>query len=123
MKDAKPIPASVDEYIAQFSPEVQAMLNNIRAIIQAAVPEATERICYGMPTFYLHRNLVHFAAYKTHIGFYPGPDTIEAFAKELTAFKLSKGTVRFRLAPALPYDLITRMTAYTVEHNTKPSKG
>ena len=87
--------SNIDEYIAMFPPDVQATLRRLREVIKGAAPGAEEAIRYGMPTFRLNGNLVHFAAYKTHIGFYPTPSGIEAFQKELSKYEVSKGTVRF----------------------------
>ena len=81
----------ITDYILQFPPEVQAKLNQMRDAILEIAPDATEKIAYGIPTFYLKGNMVHFAAYQNHIGFYPGADGIAAFTDELSRFKLSKG--------------------------------
>ncbi len=105
-------PAPITDYILQFPPEVQQKLNQMRDAILEIVPEATEKISYGMPTFYLNGNLVHFAAYKSHIGFYPAPDGIAAFAKEFGAYKFSKGAVQFPLDQPLPLELVKRITAF-----------
>jgi uncharacterized protein YdhG (YjbR/CyaY superfamily) len=108
-----------DEYIADFSPEVQTILNTLRAVIQEAAPDAEEKISYQMPTFALHGNLVHFAAYKNHIGFYPAPSGIEAFKDELSVYKGAKGSVQFPIDKPLPYELISRIVKYRVAENTK----
>ena len=108
---------SIDEYIATFPPEIQQKLEAIRATIKAAAPEAVEKISYQMPTFYLHGNLVHFAAFKQHIGFYPTPSGIEAFQDELSAYKGAKGSVQFPLDQPLPLDLVRRMIEYRVAEN------
>lgn len=108
-----PIPA----YILRFPPGVQEKLNQMHAAILAAAPEATEKIAYGIPTFYLNGNLVHFAGYRRHIGFYPGADGIAAFIDELGAYKTSKGTVQFPLDQPLPLELIKRITAYRKAQN------
>ena len=105
-------PTPITDYILQFLPEVQQKLNQMRAAILEIVPEATEKISYGMPTFYLNGNLVHFAAYKSHIGFYPAPDGIAAFANEFGAYKFSKGAVQFPLDQPLPLELVKRITAF-----------
>ena len=86
---------SIDEYISQFPPEVQDKLNTIRKVIKETAPDATEKISYQMPTFVLHGNLIHFAAYKNHIGIYPTPIGIEAFKEELSQYKGAKGSVQF----------------------------
>lgn len=102
----------ITAYILQFPPEMQEKLNSLRAAILEIAPEATEKISYGIPTFYLNGNLVHFAGYKSHIGFYPGSEGIAVFADELSQYKLSKGTVQFPLDQPLPLDLVKRITAY-----------
>lgn len=110
-------PASIDEYIAGFSEEIQEKLQLIRKTISEAAPEAEEAISYQMPTFKLKGNLVHFAAYKNHIGFYPAPRGIEAFKEELSAYKGAKGTVQFPLNEPLPYDLIGRIVKFRAAEN------
>ncbi len=111
-------PRTIDEYLAAAPAEARSALDELRALIRSAAPDAAEKISYGIPTFYLNGNLVHFAGYKTHIGFYPGPPGIEAFAGELSAYKLSKGTVQFPLGKPLPIDLIRRIVEYRVAQNT-----
>jgi uncharacterized protein YdhG (YjbR/CyaY superfamily) len=110
---------SIDEYIALFPVELKARLIRLREVIHDAAPAATEKISYGMPTFYLHGNLVHFAAYPKHIGFYPAPSGIEAFKPELARYKWAKGSVQFPLDQDLPFDLISRITRFRVEENTR----
>jgi uncharacterized protein YdhG (YjbR/CyaY superfamily) len=111
---------TISEYIAAFPKDVQKILEQIRSVIQIAAPEAEETINYGIPTFKLKGNLVHFAAFKKHIGFYPTPSGIEAFRIELAAYEVSKGTVRFPLDKPVPYDLIKRITVFRVaEVNAK----
>jgi uncharacterized protein YdhG (YjbR/CyaY superfamily) len=105
---------NMTDYIATFPKDVQIILEEIRKIIKIAAPEAEETINYGIPTFKLKGNLVHFAAFKKHIGFYPTPSGIEAFKDELADYELSKGTVKFPLDNPIPYDLIKRITAYRV---------
>lgn len=109
---------SIDEYILQFSPHVQAMLNKLKNVIKEAAPEAQEKISWKMPTFVLGGNLVHFAAFKNHIGFYPGPTGIEAFKSELSAYKGAKGSVQFPLDKPLPYELIGAIVKFRVAENT-----
>ena len=109
---------TIDEYIAQFSPGVQEMLQKVRLTIEQAAPEAEETINYGIPTFKLNdKNLVHFAAYKTHIGFYPEPSGMEKFSEELSAYDSSKGSVKFPLTQPIPYDLIRRIVEFRVKEN------
>jgi len=117
------IPKDLDEYIGQFPQNVQNKLQKLRSVINAAAPESTEAISYQMPTFRLNGNLVHFAAYKNHIGFYPGPSAISTFYGELTAYGLSKGTIRFPIDEELPYDLIIRIVKYRMTENlAKPHR-
>ena len=94
---------SIDEYILQFPSEIQQILEKIRRVIKESAPNAVEKISYQMPTFYLHGNLVHFAAFKSHIGFYPDPSGIEAFKEELSKYKGAKGSVQFPIGEPLPY--------------------
>lgn len=113
---------TIDSYIAQFTPEVRDRLYKIRALIHATAPEATERMSYRMPTFYYHGNLVHFAAFAKHIGFYPSPEGIEAFEDELTGYVYSKGAIQFPLNKPVPYELIQKITAFRYAQN-HPKKG
>ena len=108
---------SIDEYIATFPPDIQALLESVRATIKAAAPDATERISYQMPTFWLNGNLVHFAALKNHIGFYPTPSGIEAFQAETSMYKSTKGALQFPLDQPLPLDLIRRIVEFRVAEN------
>ena len=108
---------SFDEYIATFPGEVQLLLEELRATIKAAAPEAKEKISYQIPTFFLRGNLVHFAAYKKHIGFYPSSSGIQAFQKELSIYKGAKGSVQFPLDRPLPLELIARIVKYRVTEN------
>jgi len=109
--------ASIDEYIASFHPETRAILQKLREVIREAAPDATEKISYQMPTFALHGNLVHFAAYPHHIGFYPAPSGIDAFQHELSAYKWSKGAVQFPIDQPLPYGLIGKMVKFRAAEN------
>lgn len=111
----------IDQYISNFPADVQATLGQIRKTIHETVPEASEKISYGIPTFVFHGNLVHFAAYDTHIGFYPGSGPIADFQDKLKAYETSKGTVRFPL-DAVPLDLIKEMTLAAVERNLNKRK-
>lgn len=113
---------TIDEYIAAFPPEIQAILHKIRAIVRAAAPEAQEAISYQMPTFKLHGNLVHFAAYKNHIGFYPVPSGIEHFKAELAPYLGGKGSVRFPLDKPIPYDLIEKVVIFRVKENLEKAE-
>jgi uncharacterized protein YdhG (YjbR/CyaY superfamily) len=109
--------ATIDEYIAQFPEDVQQTLNQVREVIGQAAPQATERISYGMPCFYLNGNLVYFAAGKNYIGFYPTGEGVEAFKDQFEGYKWSKGAVQFPMNKPIPYDLITRITKFRVEQN------
>jgi uncharacterized protein YdhG (YjbR/CyaY superfamily) len=110
---------TIDEYIADFPLEIQVMLEQIRATIRAAAPDASEAIKYGMPTFVQHGNLVHFAAFKNHIGFYPVPSGIEAFKTELSVYDQSKGTIRFPFGTPVPLELIARIVKFRLEENLR----
>lgn len=110
-------PTPITDYILQFPADVQQKLNALREAILEIVPDATEKIAYGIPTFYVKGNLVHFAAYKSHIGFYPGASGIEVFQSELTQYKLSRGTVQFPLDKPLPMELIQRIVKYRLAEN------
>lgn len=114
---------NIDEYIGQALPEVRELLQEIRKVIHEAAPEATEKISYQMPTFDLHGNLVHFAAFKKHIGFYPAPRGIEAFKDELSVYKGAKGSVQFPLNQPMPYDLIGRIVKFRAAENMEKAKG
>jgi uncharacterized protein YdhG (YjbR/CyaY superfamily) len=106
---------NIDEYIADFPEDIQKKLQQVRKAIRKAAPEAEEAISYAMPTFKLNGNLVHFAGYKNHIGFYPAPQGIEAFQEELSKYKGAKGSVQFPLDQPMPLDLIKRIVEYRVE--------
>ncbi|WP_088014033.1 iron chaperone [Gottfriedia acidiceleris] len=103
---------TIDEYILQFQPDVQETLQALRKVVKEVVPNAVERISYQMPTFALNKNLVHFAAFKNHIGFYPGANGIAAFKQELLAYKGAKGSVQFPINDPLPFDLIKKIVKY-----------
>ena len=111
------MPTPITDYILQFPPDVQQKLNALREAILEIVPDATEKIAYGIPTFYVKGNLVHFAAYKSHIGFYPASSGIDAFREELAPYKLSRGTVQFPLDQPLPMELIRRIVQYRLAEN------
>lgn len=117
MEDAGADYQTVDAYIAAFPEEVQVKLQALREAVRAAAPEAEERISYRMPTFTLHGNLVHFAAFARHIGFYPAPRGIAAFQQELSRYKGAKGSVQFPLDEPLPLELISRIVAFRVAEN------
>lgn len=119
MEKSKAAPGTIDEYIRTFPGDVQEKLRAMRATIHAAAPEAEEKISYQMPTFFLKGNLVHFAAFKNHIGFYPVPTGMMAFKKELSAYETSKGGVRFPLDKPLPLALVARIVKFRVTENLK----
>ena len=119
---AKSIPKTIDAYVAVFPKDVQKILENLRQVIRETAPEAEETIDYGIPTFKLNGNLVHFAAFKNHIGFYPNPSGIEAFKKELSPYKQSKGTVQFPLDKPIPIDLVKKIVEFRVKENMSRKK-
>jgi uncharacterized protein YdhG (YjbR/CyaY superfamily) len=112
------ISSTIDEYKRGFPKDVQLILEKVRQTIRKAAPGAAEAISYQMPTFKLNgKNLVHFAAWKSHIGFYPTPSGTEKFKKELSRYKGAKGSVQFPLDKPIPYDLIKRIVRFRVEEN------
>lgn len=117
MKPKQKPPTTIDEYIADFPKDVQERLQKVRTAIKKAVPRAEEKIAYGIPTFVLNGNLIHFAGYQNHIGLYPGSKPIEEFKDELTKYRLAKGTVQFPLDKPLPVGLIGRITKFCVKRN------
>src|SRR5664279_4315455 len=122
MTSGRPKFEDIDSYIASFPEETQKLLQQLRITISTAAPEATETINYGMPTFTLNGNLVHFAAFKNHIGFYPTPSGIEAFKKELSVYDGAKGSVQFPLSRPIPFDLITRIVKFRVKEKMEKRK-
>ena len=117
MKTDQTAPTTIDGYIAGFPQDVQEILEKVRATIKEAAPDAQEAIKYQMPTFTFKGNLVYFAAFKNHIGFYPIPTGIEQFKKELSVYKQGKGSVQFSLDQPIPYDLIRRIVEFRVQEN------
>jgi len=114
---------TVDEYILQFSPEVQEKLQSLRKVIKESAPDAEEKISWQMPTFALHGNLVHFAAHTKHIGFYPGASGIEVFKHKLSEYKSSKGAVQFPFEKPMPYELISEIVRFRVAENIKEAES
>ena len=112
MKAASARPSNIDDYIASFPRDVQAVLNEIRNTIQKAAPDAEEAIKYRIPTFVLNGNLVHFAAFKKHIGFYPAPSGVEAFKQQLSRYEGAKGSVQFPIDKPMPLKLIERIVKF-----------
>jgi uncharacterized protein YdhG (YjbR/CyaY superfamily) len=123
MRTGPPVPKAIDEYMAGFPDDVQKILKKIRATIKKAAPDAGETIKYQMPTFTLHGNLVHFAAFKKHIGFYPTPTGTQKFRKELSVYEGGKGSVRFPLGTPIPFELIGRMVKFRVKENLASAKA
>lgn len=117
MKTDKTTPKDIDEYIAGFSTDIQAILQKIRETIREAAPAAQEKMSYQMPTFFLDGNLVHFAAFKHHIGFYPTPSGTEKFKKQIARYKAAKGSIQFPLEEPIPYDLISEIVKFRVKEN------
>lgn len=109
---------SVDEYIQEYPLEIQKRLNEIKKLIKELAPDAEEKISYNMPTFFLNGNLVHFAAFKNHIGLYPLPSAIAKFEPELTNFKHAKGSIQFPHDKDLPIQLIRQIILFRIDENT-----
>ncbi|MCE7860756.1 MAG: hypothetical protein DYG86_13340 [Chloroflexi bacterium CFX2] len=116
----------MDEFISKYPPKVQTILQRIRSVIHKSAPGAEEAMSYGIPTFKLNgKNLVHFSAFKEHIGFYPTPSGIAKFKKELSAYEGARGSVKFSLNKPIPYALIEKITQYRVKEvsvQTAPKK-
>lgn len=123
MKEKRTSGDTMDEFIANSPKEAQAALRKMRALVRKAAPGAEETINYGIPTFKLNGNLVHFAGFKSHIGFYPTPAGIEKFKKELSAYETAKGSVKFPLDQPIPYDLIERIVRFRVKENLEKGKA
>ena len=116
-------PKNIDEYIAGFPADVREILEKIRMTIGRAAPDAEEKISYRMPAFTLRGNLVHFAAYKNHIGLYPAPTGTEEFNKELSVYRAAKNSVRFPLDRPIPFDLISKIVKIRVKENLKRAEA
>jgi uncharacterized protein YdhG (YjbR/CyaY superfamily) len=113
---------TLDEYIGSFPKNVRDILAELRRVIRESAPEAEEAMAYGIPTFRLKGNLVHFAAFKNHVGFYPTPSAIEAFKKELSQYKQAKGSVQFPLDTPIPFELVKRIVKFRVKENESKKK-
>lgn len=113
---------TIDEYIRTFPEDVQNILKKMRKTIQEAAPEAKEAISYQIPTFQLNGNLVHFAAFKNHIGFYPTSSGIEAFNDALSPYKRSKGSVQFPIDKPVPYDVVKKIVVFRVQENLRKKR-
>jgi uncharacterized protein YdhG (YjbR/CyaY superfamily) len=114
---------NIDEYIVAFPKETQKLLEQVRATIKKAAPEAEEAIKYAIPTFVYNGNLVHFAGYENHIGFYPAPTGMEAFKKDLSVYKTGKGSVQFPIDKPMPLGLITKIVKFRIEQNKEKIKA
>src|SRR5271168_3096215 len=112
----------IDSYIKSFPPKIQKELKAIRRTVKMVAPRAVEKISYGIPTFHLHRALVHFAAFRTHISFFPTSSGVEAFKKELKKYETSRGTIRFTLDVPVPLALIKKITKFRVQEETQKAK-
>ncbi len=112
-------PSTIDEYIAAQAEDVQPLLQRIRQTIRAAAPGATEKISWQMPTFWQGENLIHFAAFKKHIGLYPGGEATSEFAERLAGYKTSKGAIQLSLGKPIDYELITDIVRWRIEQQTK----
>jgi uncharacterized protein YdhG (YjbR/CyaY superfamily) len=123
MKTSQTAPKNIDEYIAGFPQDVQAILEKIRTTIRKAAPRAEETINYRMPTFTLKGNLVHFAAFKKHIGFYPTSTGIEKFKTELSGYKGAKGSVQFPFDQPIPYGLLSKIVKFRVKENLERAEA
>ena len=123
MRANQTAPKDIDEYIAGFPNDVQEILEKIRKTIRKAAPDAQETIKYQMPTFTLNGNLVHFAAFKKHIGFYPVPRGIETFKDELSVYEGEKATARFPLDKPIPFDLISKIVKFRVKKNLEGAEA
>ena len=111
--------STIDQYIREFPEEIQRLLSQMRSTIQLAAPHAVEKISYQMPTFYFKGNLVYFAAFKNHIGFFPTSSGVIAFEDELGEYKHSKGAIQFPLDKPLPLKLVTKIVKFRVKENSK----
>ncbi len=122
MKEENTTIGLIDQYISGCPVELQERLQTLRTVIKETAPEAEEKISYGMPTFALHGNLVHFAAFKNHIGFYPAPSGIENFQEELSKYKSSKGAIQFPLDEPIPYELVREIVKFRVAENIQKAQ-
>ena len=123
MKEDKAAYGSIDEYISAFPPEIQDTLQTMRQVIQESAPKAKEKISYQMPTFELYGNLVHFAVFKKHIGFYPASDGVEEFQEELKEYRTSKGAIQFPFDKPVPYELIRRIVKFRAARNVEKAES
>jgi len=118
MASTKPKTSSIDKYISQFPKEIQRVLEKLRQTIKKSAPKSEETMSYGIPTFDMNgKHLVHFAAFKKHIGFYPTPSGISKFQKEMSDYETAKGSVKFPLDKPIPFDLVKEIVKFRVEEN------
>jgi uncharacterized protein YdhG (YjbR/CyaY superfamily) len=113
---------TIDEYIETFDPKIQKILNKMRSLIKTIAPKATEKISYGIPTFYLNGNLVHFAAFKDHYSFFPSPSGIDEFEEELAPYRSGKGTLQFSFNKPVPWKIIKKVVQFRVKENLNKTK-
>jgi uncharacterized protein YdhG (YjbR/CyaY superfamily) len=123
MKAESAVPKDIDDYIAGFPAEVRELLEQMRAAIKKAAPQAEEKISYRMPAFFLNGNLIYFAAFKNHIGLYPGAGAVESFKQELSVYRGAKGSVQLPLDKPIPSDLIERIVKFRIEENRKRAEA
>jgi uncharacterized protein YdhG (YjbR/CyaY superfamily) len=114
---------TIDEYIETFESKIRKTLNEIRTFIKNEVPEATEKISYGIPTFFLNGNLIHFAAFKDHYSFFPSSSGIDVLEKELAPYRTGKGTLSFSLDQPIPWEVIQKVVQFRVKENLNKSKN
>jgi Uncharacterized conserved protein len=119
MKAESTVAKTIDEYVEAQPKDLQRILSELRSTIRKAAPDATEKISYRMPTYYYNGNLVHFAAYERHIGFYPTPSGVVEFQDELKKYHTSKGAIQFPIDEPLPLELVTRIVKFRVAENAK----
>lgn len=117
MVETKKIYHTVDDYVASFPESIQKLMQTYRSIIKEVLPEASERISWGMPTFYYYGNVIHFAGHKSHMGIYPGADAVAHFQEELRDYKTSKGSIQVPYGQEIPVSLIQKMTCYSAQQN------
>jgi len=123
VKTDEATPQDIDEYIASFPKDIQEILEKVRTTIRQAAPDAEETIKYQIPTFTLKGNLVHFGAFKKHIGFYPTPTGTEEFKNELSVYEGAKGSIRFPLDRPIPFDLISRIVEFREKENLERAEA
>lgn len=124
MPNSQKLPQTIDDYIQSFPSDIQKILQKVRTAIRKAAPQAVEAISYQMPTFKLNgKNLVHFAAWKSHIGFYATPSGNAAFKKDLSKYKSAKGSVQFPITEPIPYDLIEKIVVFRVKESIAKKKS